>query len=54
MKYLDDLETRSPEVRERALMRALADQIAHAKKHAARLAEPPIAQVRRHGGPDVC
>jgi len=34
MKYLDDLETRSPEVRERALMRALADQIAHAKKHA--------------------
>ena len=34
MKYLDDLETRPPEVRERALMRALADQIAHAKKHA--------------------
>ena len=34
MKHLDDLETRPPEVRERALMRALADQIAHAKKHA--------------------
>src|SRR4051812_34757633 len=34
MKYLDDLETRLPEVRERALMRALGDQIAHAKKHA--------------------
>jgi phenylacetate-CoA ligase len=34
MKYLDELETRPPEVRERALMRALQDQIANAKKHA--------------------
>src|SRR5262245_44729293 len=34
MKYLDDLETRPPEVRERALMRALQEQLANAKKHA--------------------
>jgi phenylacetate-coenzyme A ligase PaaK-like adenylate-forming protein len=34
MKFLDDLETRPPEVRERAVMRALQDQIAFAKKHA--------------------
>jgi phenylacetate-CoA ligase len=34
MKNLDDLETRSPEVRERALMRGLQEQLAHAKKHA--------------------
>ena len=33
-KYFDDLETRSPEVRERALLRALQEQIDHAKKHA--------------------
>ena len=33
-KYLDDLETRLPEVRERALMRALQEQITNAKKHA--------------------
>ena len=32
--YLDDLEIRPPEVRERALMRALQEQIARAKKHA--------------------
>jgi len=33
-KYLDDLETRSPEVRERQLFHALQEQIAYAKKHA--------------------
>lgn len=33
-KYFDDLETRSPEVRERALMRALQEQIVNAKKNA--------------------
>ena len=33
-RYLDDLETRSPEVRERALFNALPDQIANAKKNA--------------------
>jgi phenylacetate-CoA ligase len=32
--YFDDLETRSPEVRERALMRAVQEQIEHAKRHA--------------------
>jgi phenylacetate-CoA ligase len=34
MKYLDDLETRPPEVRERALMRALQDQVRNAKRNA--------------------
>ena len=33
-KFFDDLETRSPEVRERQLFNALADQLASAKKHA--------------------
>jgi phenylacetate-CoA ligase len=33
-RYLDDLETRSPEARERALFNALPDQIANAKKNA--------------------
>jgi phenylacetate-CoA ligase len=33
-KFLDELETRPPEVRERALLRALQDQITNAKKHA--------------------
>jgi phenylacetate-CoA ligase len=33
-KFFDDLETRSPEVRERQLFSALADQLARAKKHA--------------------
>ena len=33
-RYLDDLETRSPEVRERALFNALPDQVANAKKNA--------------------
>jgi phenylacetate-CoA ligase len=33
-KFFDDLETRSPEVRERHLFNALADQLANAKKHA--------------------
>ncbi|MCA3131783.1 MAG: AMP-binding protein [Rhodocyclaceae bacterium] len=32
--YLDDLETRSPEVRERALFKALPDQVANARKNA--------------------
>jgi phenylacetate-CoA ligase len=32
--YFDDLEIRSPEVRERALMRALQEQIEHARRHA--------------------
>jgi phenylacetate-CoA ligase len=33
-RYFDELETRSPEVRERALFRELQEQIDHAKKHA--------------------
>jgi phenylacetate-CoA ligase len=33
-KYFDDLETRDPDVRERQLFRALADQIGNAKKNA--------------------
>ncbi len=32
-KFFDDLETRSPEVRERQLFNALADQLANARKH---------------------
>ena len=32
-KFLDDLETRSPEIRERQLFNGLADQLANAKKH---------------------
>jgi hypothetical protein len=39
---------------DRARSREAAAGCAHAEKHAARLAEPPIAKVRRHGGPDVC
>ena len=38
-RHFDDLETRSPEVRERALFRALEDQLARAKKHAPYFAE---------------
>lgn len=34
MKYFDDLEVRDPAERERALLSALAEQIAHAKAHA--------------------
>jgi phenylacetate-coenzyme A ligase PaaK-like adenylate-forming protein len=34
MDYYDDLETREPEVRERALFAALPGQIAHARTHA--------------------
>jgi phenylacetate-CoA ligase len=33
-RYFDELETRSPEVRERALFRELQEQIDYAKKHA--------------------
>jgi phenylacetate-CoA ligase len=33
-KYLDDLETRDPQLRERKLFEALQDQIANARKHA--------------------
>src|SRR5580765_5782712 len=32
-KFFDDLETRSPELRERQLFNGLADQLANAKKH---------------------
>ena len=32
-KFFDDLETRSPEIRERQLFNGLADQLANAKKH---------------------
>ena len=45
--HFDDLETRSPEVRERALMRALQEQLEHAKRHApyfARLLDDVRAQ----------
>ena len=38
-KFFDDLETRSPEVRERQLLNALADQLASAKKHAPHFAK---------------
>ncbi|MCC7549803.1 MAG: AMP-binding protein [Burkholderiales bacterium] len=38
-KYFDDLETRSPEVRERALFRALDEQLAGARRHAPYFAE---------------
>jgi phenylacetate-CoA ligase len=34
MNYFDDLETRDPEVRERALFKALEEQLGNAKKHA--------------------
>ena len=34
MKYFDDLETRNPEVRERALFKALEEQLLNAKKNA--------------------
>lgn len=37
--FFDDLETRAPEVRERALFRALEEQLAQAKKHAPYFAE---------------
>src|SRR5262249_29104633 len=33
-KYLDDLEIRDPQMRERRLFEALQDQLANAKKHA--------------------
>jgi phenylacetate-CoA ligase len=39
MKHYDALETRSPEVREAALMAALPAQVAHAKAHAPAFAE---------------
>ena len=38
-KYFDDLETRDPEVRERALFRALQEQLDNAKKNAPYFAE---------------
>ena len=38
-KYFDDLETRDPEVRERALFKALQEQLANAKKNAPFFAE---------------
>jgi len=41
--HFDDLETRSPDVRERALFRALEDQLARARKHA-----PYFAQLLAH------
>ncbi len=39
MEHFDELETRSPEAREAALMAALAGQVAHAKAKAPRYAE---------------
>ncbi len=39
MKYFDDLETRDPEVRERALFKALEEQLLNAKKNAPYFAE---------------
>jgi phenylacetate-CoA ligase len=44
--YFDDLETRSPEVRERALMRAVQEQVEHAKRHA-----PHFARLLAHVRP---
>src|SRR5581483_9518237 len=38
-EFFDDLETRSPQVRERALFRELEEQIAQARKHAPYFAE---------------
>ncbi|RWA51450.1 hypothetical protein AU476_22500 [Cupriavidus sp. UYMSc13B] len=38
-EYFDSLETRAPEVREQALLAALARQVAHARDNAAYFAE---------------
>jgi len=46
-KYFDDLETRDPEVRERALFKALQEQIANAKKNAPYFGER-LAEVQPH------
>lgn len=47
MKYFDDLETRNPEVRERALFKALEEQLDNAKKNAPYFAEL-LKDVRPH------
>jgi phenylacetate-CoA ligase len=47
MNYFDDLETRTPEVRERALFRALEEQLDNAKKNAPYFAEL-LKDVRPH------
>ncbi len=46
MTYFDLLETRDPEVRERAQLRMLARQVAHAKAHA-----PAFARILAHVDP---
>lgn len=51
MNYLDDLETRPPEVRERALFKHLRDQLDHAKRNAPHFAKL-LADVPAHGVPD--
>jgi phenylacetate-CoA ligase len=50
-KYLDDLETRPPEVRERALFNLLRDQIDNAKKNSPYFGKA-LADVPAHGVPD--
>ncbi len=50
-KYLDDLETRPPEVRERALFNLLRDQIDNAKKNSPYFGKV-LADVPAHGVPD--
>jgi phenylacetate-CoA ligase len=45
--HFDDLETRTPEVRERALVRALQEQVEHAKRHAPYFTRL-LADVRPH------
>ena len=51
MNHLDDLETRPPEVRERALFQHLRDQLDNAKRNAPYFAKL-LADVPAHGVPD--
>jgi phenylacetate-CoA ligase len=50
-RYLDDLETRPPEVRERALFNRLRDQLDNAKRHAPYFRKL-LAEVAAHEVPD--
>ena len=51
MNYFDDLETRDPEVRERALFKMLEEQLANAKKNAPYFTEL-LKEVRPHEAKD--
>jgi phenylacetate-CoA ligase len=50
-KYFDDLETRAPELRERALFRALGEQLANARKNTPYFAKL-LAEVQSHAVAD--